>query len=62
MSGVAFTVFIFLFSASGAVNAVLAWLGAKGPNWFADATGVLHIVLGAVGVGGAGTANTEGTN
>jgi multiple sugar transport system permease protein len=54
------TVFIFLFSASGAVNAVLAWLGAKGPNWFADATGVLHIVLGAFGVGDAGPIAADG--
>ncbi len=43
-------VFLFLFSGSGAVNRVLSWLGVNGPNWFADPRGVLHVLLGAVGV------------
>ena len=50
-SSVAITVvFLFLFGASGSVNAVLAKLSIDGPNWFNDPRGVLHIVLGAVGV------------
>ncbi|MEO5833560.1 MAG: sugar ABC transporter permease [Nakamurella sp.] len=43
-------VFLFLFTASGAVNRILAWLGINGPNWFADPRGVLHIVLNAWGI------------
>ncbi|RZS59795.1 carbohydrate ABC transporter membrane protein 1 (CUT1 family) [Xylanimonas ulmi] len=50
-SSVAITVvFLFLFSASGAVNRTLAALGANGPNWFADPRGLIHIVLGGLGV------------
>jgi len=50
-SSVAITVvFLFLFSASGAVNRVLAALSVEGPNWFADARGIVHIALGALGV------------
>ena len=46
-STVAITVlWLFLFSASGAVNAALAWFGINGPNWFADPRGVLHLILG----------------
>jgi multiple sugar transport system permease protein len=48
---VAITVlWMFLFSASGAVNAVLAWFGINGPNWFNDPSGVFHLVLGSVGI------------
>ncbi len=43
-------VFLFLFNASGVVNAVLAWFGINGPNWFADPRGVGHLILGALGV------------
>ncbi|MGQ7352405.1 carbohydrate ABC transporter permease [Quadrisphaera oryzae] len=53
-SSVAITVvFLFLFSASGAVNQVLSWLGINGPNWFADPDGVLHLLLGVVGIDSA---------
>jgi multiple sugar transport system permease protein len=44
------TIFIFLFTASGAVNSVLAWFGINGPNWFSDPSGVIHNLLGALGV------------
>ena len=54
------TVFIFLFTASGAVNAVIGWFGAKGPNWFQDPSGVLHNLLGAFGVGNAGPIAADG--
>lgn len=50
-SSVAITVvFLFLFGASGAVNGVLAKLSIDGPNWFNDPRGVVHLLLGAVGV------------
>ncbi len=47
-------VFLFLFGASGAVNQVIGWFGVNGPNWFADPRGVLHLLLGAVGVDSGG--------
>ncbi|MET7970693.1 sugar ABC transporter permease [Micromonospora sp. NPDC005305] len=43
-------VFLFLFANSGAVNKLLGLLGINGPEWFADSRGVLHLLLGAVGV------------
>ena len=43
-------IFLFLFSASGTVNAILAKLSIDGPNWFNDPRGILHIVLGWFGV------------
>lgn len=50
-SSVAITVlFLFLFSASGAVNKVLSYLSIDGPNWFADPRGVVHLLLGALSV------------
>ena len=50
-STVAITVlFLFLFSASGAVNRVLSYLSVDGPNWLADPRGVVHVLLGLVGV------------
>jgi multiple sugar transport system permease protein len=50
-SSVAITVlWLFLFSATGAVNKVLAWVSIDGPNWFADPRGVLHVMLGGLGV------------
>ncbi len=50
-SSVAITVlWLFLFSATGVVNKVLSFFAVDGPNWFQDPRGVLHIILGAVGV------------
>ncbi len=50
-SSIAITgVFLFLFQASGAVNAVLGWFSINGPNWFADPSGVLHKFWGLLGV------------
>lgn len=43
-------VFLFLFTNNGAVNALLRVFGINGPKWFSDSRGVLHIVLGALGV------------
>ncbi len=44
------TVWLFLFTASGAVNQVIAALGGSGPNWFNDPNGILHNLLGFFGV------------
>jgi multiple sugar transport system permease protein len=53
-SSVAITVvFLFLFSASGAVNRLLAAVSADGPNWMSDARGIGHLVLGGLGVDNA---------
>lgn len=51
-SSVAITVlWLFLFNASGSINAVLNWFGIKGPNWFHDPRGIVHILLSAFGIG-----------
>jgi multiple sugar transport system permease protein len=53
-SSVAITVlWLFLFSASGTINGLLARLSIAGPNWFNDPRGVLHLLLAAVGVDSA---------
>jgi multiple sugar transport system permease protein len=50
-SSVAITVlWLFLFSASGTINAILAKLSIDGPNWFNDPRGVLHLLLSGLGV------------
>ena len=42
-SSVAITVlWLFLFSTTGAVNAVISYFGVKGPNWFNDPAGIFH--------------------
>ena len=42
------TIFIFLFTSSGAVNTVLGALGADGPNWFSDPSGTLSWLTSGV--------------
>lgn len=50
-SSVAITVlFLFLFSATGVVNELLAFVSAEGPNWVNDPRGIGHILLGHAGV------------
>jgi multiple sugar transport system permease protein len=44
------TVFLFLFQGSGAVNALLKWVGITGPKWFTDAHGLVWSLLGLLGV------------
>lgn len=44
------TVFLFLFSNTGAVNALLKVFGINGPQWFSDSRGLLHLFLGAFGL------------
>jgi multiple sugar transport system permease protein len=43
-------VFLFLFTNTGAVNAILKLFGVKGPQWFSDPRGLLHLALSAAGV------------
>lgn len=50
-SSVAITVlWLFLFSSMGPVNQVIAWLGAKGPNWFNEPTGLFTLIGNALGI------------
>lgn len=50
-SSVAITVlFLFLFSPTGAVNKIVSYFGATGPAWFYDPRGLLHVVLGQLGI------------
>ncbi|MBY8871058.1 sugar ABC transporter permease [Micromonospora sp. PLK6-60] len=53
-------VFLFLFANSGAVNQLLGLFGIDGPQWFSDARGVLHLLLGTVGVDNPPAALTDG--
>jgi multiple sugar transport system permease protein len=51
-SSVAITVlFLFLFSPTGVINKLVSYFGATGPAWFYDPRGLLHVILGQVGVG-----------
>jgi multiple sugar transport system permease protein len=43
-------VFLFMFSSTGAVNGLLGMLGINGPQWFADPRGILHLLLGGLGL------------
>jgi multiple sugar transport system permease protein len=43
-------VFLFMFSSTGAVNGLLGLLGINGPQWFADPRGILHLILGGLGL------------
>lgn len=54
------TIFLFLFSASGAVNSVLSWLGVNGPNWFSDANGIFHGLAQGLGVTDQGALAASG--
>ena len=53
------TVFLFLFSNTGAVNALLKLLHIDGPQWFTDSRGLLHLLLGAFGVDNPSWAQTD---
>lgn len=44
------TVFLFLFSGTGAVNSFLKLFGVHGPNWMADPDGLIHLLLNKFGV------------
>lgn len=50
-SSVAITVlWLFLFSATGAVNKFLSLLGATGPNWFQEPEGIIHLLARGAGI------------
>jgi len=60
-SSVAITVlWLFLFSFAGPVNAIIAKLGAEGPNWFSDPRGIVHVALSGLGISSGPTALTDG--
>lgn len=59
-SSVAITVlWLFLFNASGSINAMLNWFGVKGPNWFHDPRGLVHILLSCFGIDNGPAALTQ---
>ncbi|HEX5495938.1 MAG TPA: sugar ABC transporter permease [Mycobacteriales bacterium] len=43
-------VFLFLFSSSGTINAVLGLVGINGPSWFADPRGILQLLASGLGL------------
>jgi multiple sugar transport system permease protein len=43
-------VFIFLFTGTGAVNEFLGFFGVKGPVWFSDSRGLVHLVGNGLGL------------
>jgi multiple sugar transport system permease protein len=43
-------VFLFIFNNSGALTQLLGFFGIQGPQWFSDPRGVLHLLLGVVGM------------
>jgi multiple sugar transport system permease protein len=43
-------VFLFVFANTGAVNAFLGLFGVRGPAWFSDSRGVLHLLLSGLGL------------
>ncbi len=60
-SSVAITVlWLFLFSFAGPVNALIAKLGAEGPNWFNDPRGIVHVALSEIGISSGPAALTDG--
>ena len=43
-------VFLFMFTGGGAINAVLSVFGIRGPAWFSDADGIVHVLLSRIGI------------
>lgn len=43
-------VFLYLFAGSGAVNAMLNFVGVHGPNWFQDPRGLVHLLGDGIGL------------
>lgn len=61
-SSVAITVlWLFLFSATGAVNKFLSLLGITGPNWFQEPAGIMHLLAQSVGIDSPPPAMESGT-
>jgi len=55
-------VFLFIFTNSGAINALLSFFGIRGPRWFSDARGVVHVALQNLGIVDAPPAALTGRN
>ncbi|MDG4823662.1 sugar ABC transporter permease [Asanoa sp. WMMD1127] len=53
-------VFLFMFANSGAINGILSMFGIRGPAWFSDARGLIHLLLSGVGVDNPPAALTSG--
>jgi multiple sugar transport system permease protein len=43
-------VFLYLFTGTGAINTLLGVVGIRGPSWFNDSDGLLHLILGGLHV------------
>jgi multiple sugar transport system permease protein len=43
-------VFLFMFANSGAINSILSIFGIRGPQWFSDPDGILHLGLDRLGL------------
>lgn len=43
-------IFLFLFADTGVINGALGYLGARGPSWFSDPNGLLHMVAQGAGI------------
>ncbi|HKN99265.1 MAG TPA: sugar ABC transporter permease [Pseudonocardiaceae bacterium] len=43
-------VFLYLFTGNGAINDLLGVVGIRGPSWFNDSDGLLHLILGGLHV------------
>ena len=54
-------VFLFIFLNGGAVNAVLGFFGIQGPQWFRDSRGLIHLILGGLGLDSPPTVLTDHT-
>jgi multiple sugar transport system permease protein len=44
------TVFLFLFTGGGAINAILKKIGITGPQWFQDSSGLFQVILSKLGI------------
>jgi multiple sugar transport system permease protein len=40
--------FLFMFTGTGAINTLLGVVGIRGPSWFNDSDGLLHLILGGL--------------
>jgi len=61
-SSVAITIlFLFLFSPAGAINKLLSYAGVNGPAWLYDPRGLLHVILGQLGVNQSPASLSSGT-
>ncbi|GAB2624005.1 ABC transporter permease [Paractinoplanes abujensis] len=43
-------VFLFMFANGGAINAILSVFGLRGPQWFSDPRGLVHLLLESLGI------------